>query len=115
MERNTIFLKYGGRCAYCGCELGTIKNMQVDHVVPRFSGGTDEPENLAPSCRTCNNFKRSFTVEEFRNQLIGQIEVLRNNSTAFRRALKYNLIALTGENIVFYFEKFPATDVQQAL
>jgi hypothetical protein len=105
VNRDEIFKKYGGRCAYCGRELGTIKQMQVDHIIPRFKGGTDDLDNLAPACRTCNNFKRSFTVEEFRNQLIGQIAVLHNNSTAFRRAIKYNLIAFTGEPVVFYFEK----------
>lgn len=31
-DRDIIFNKYGGRCAYCGCEL--IKGWHVDHIEP---------------------------------------------------------------------------------
>ena len=30
-EREEVYIKYNGHCAYCGCELD-IKNMQIDHV-----------------------------------------------------------------------------------
>ena len=105
MDRYSIFNKFNGRCAYCGCELSSIRDMQVDHVVPKFCNGTDNYDNMFPACCICNNFKRSFTVEEFRDQLLNQVAVLQRNSTVFRRLLKYDLVRLTQKNIVFYFEK----------
>ena len=30
-ERQQIYKKFGGRCAYCGCEI-TIKEMQADQI-----------------------------------------------------------------------------------
>lgn len=31
-ERQQIYEKFGGRCAYCGCEI-TIKEMQADQLI----------------------------------------------------------------------------------
>jgi len=39
----------GHRCIYCH---GPFED--VDHVVPRSAGGTDDPENLVPACADCN-------------------------------------------------------------
>ena len=44
-ERQQIYEKFGGRCAYCGCKI-TIKDMQADHVVPLHLGGADDISNL---------------------------------------------------------------------
>ena len=33
-DRKKVLDKYGGHCAYCGCEL-TLKSMQIDHIVSR--------------------------------------------------------------------------------
>src|SRR5690606_11703638 len=37
------------RCIYCHAALE-----DVDHVVPRSAGGSDDPSNLVPSCVECN-------------------------------------------------------------
>ena len=54
-ERQQIYEKFGGRCAYCGCEI-TIKDMQADHVVPLHLGGEDDISNLYPACRNLVRF-----------------------------------------------------------
>lgn len=51
-----------GPCAYCGDLMPT----QVDHVMPRSRGGSDERDNLAPACKWCNMEKSDFTPEEYR-------------------------------------------------
>ena len=38
-------------CTYCG---DTSDDMQVDHVIPKVSGGEDVLENLVSACRRCN-------------------------------------------------------------
>jgi HNH endonuclease len=52
---------WSGECAYCG---GTPT--QVDHILPRSRGGTDDRANLAPACRRCNMEKLNFTPDEYR-------------------------------------------------
>jgi 5-methylcytosine-specific restriction endonuclease McrA len=39
-------------CNYCGQEA-----QEVDHVIPRASGGTNEEDNLVAACRRCNRSK----------------------------------------------------------
>lgn len=53
-DREKVFNKYGGRCAYCGCKLKSIKDMQVDHFIPFRNGGAGEMSNYMPACRQCN-------------------------------------------------------------
>ena len=64
-ERQLIFDKYGGRCAYCGCELNN--KWQVDHAISKrywFMVDAEDVkavnriENLNPSCKECNHYKR---------------------------------------------------------
>lgn len=67
--RKQVYQKYNGHCAYCGCEL-EYKDMQVDHVKSVFYyNGTNDIDNLLPSCRMCNFYKSTFTVDEFRKNL----------------------------------------------
>jgi hypothetical protein len=40
--------------------------MVPDHAHPRSRGGTDEIDNLVPSCFHCNAAKGWLTLEEFR-------------------------------------------------
>ena len=44
-------------CAYCGDEA-----TQVDHVIPRVDGGTDDLDNLVACCRRCNLLKGRRSV-----------------------------------------------------
>lgn len=43
-------------CVYCGAE----DDMTVDHLVPRRYGGSDQPRNLVPACRSCNSRKHTL-------------------------------------------------------
>ncbi len=60
--RRIIFARDGHECAYCGTTEGPF---EIDHKTPRSRGGTNDPENLAVACRTCNRSKRAMTVEEW--------------------------------------------------
>ncbi len=51
-------------CSYCGASL-TIKTLVKEHVIPLSRGGTDDIQNLAPSCRPCNQSKHALPLEEF--------------------------------------------------
>lgn len=53
----------GNTCAYCGDSLG--RDGQLDHVVPKDDGGTDDPKNLVLACRSCNQVKGRKSADEF--------------------------------------------------
>lgn len=42
-----------GPCAYCGTWIAAT----VDHIIPTAAGGSDEADNLASACWTCNSRK----------------------------------------------------------
>lgn len=84
-QRLDIWLKYDGHCAYCG-KVIEYKAMQVDHIFPnhmnhylksttmkRLAGvdidSIDHFDNINPSCRQCNHYKRALTLEEFRTRI----------------------------------------------
>lgn len=102
--REQVYQKCNGHCAYCGCEL-EYKDMQVDHLKSVYwYNGTNDIDNLLPSCRMCNFYKSTFTLDEFRKNLESLHERLRK-PFIYRLALKYRLIAEHKDKVVFYFEK----------
>lgn len=57
------------RCQYCGSKLdprsGRPNSYEADHTTPYSRGGPSSPENLTPSCRTCNRSKGAQTPDEW--------------------------------------------------
>lgn len=123
LDRQKIHEKYNGRCAYCGCEI-TIKEMQVDHVIPQsnfywhtrannyfvpdFLKHVDEvnhPDNLMPTCRACNFYKGEFSLSTFRNQLATTLKANIEKPFQFRLGLKYGMVEIKEWDRKFYFEK----------
>ena len=46
-------------CAYCGVK---PIHLTIDHVIPRSQEGTNDPSNLLPACRSCNESKGSRSL-----------------------------------------------------
>jgi 5-methylcytosine-specific restriction endonuclease McrA len=75
--RELVRLKYDGKCAYCGVDLDD--DWQIDHmhpisrVIPKGSGITsyNDISNLMPCKTIINHYKRSLTLNEFRNWYLG--------------------------------------------
>lgn len=51
-----IYLRAELRCAHCLCRTVPGRR-QVDHVIPRVEGGSDDPSNLVLACSDCNRRK----------------------------------------------------------
>ena len=100
--RELVYHKYDGHCAYCGREIA-MKDMQVDHIVSRYNNGTDDLDNLNPSCRMCNFRKQTFTIEQFRKEIARQADTTMK-TFANRMSAAYGLISYTPHEITFYFE-----------
>ena len=104
IDRKAVWQKYGGRYAYCGCEI-TIKEMQVDHVKPKRIGGSNDMDNFNPSCRLCNHYKRAMSLEEFRTWALGDLVGRLRKIYIVRVAEKYGMITINNYDKKFYFEK----------
>jgi diadenosine tetraphosphate (Ap4A) HIT family hydrolase/5-methylcytosine-specific restriction endonuclease McrA len=53
------------RCELCGIP-GDERALEVDHIIPRNKGGTDEISNLQALCYSCNAMKRDRDDTDFR-------------------------------------------------
>lgn len=130
-DREIVKQKFGGRCAYCGCDLPE-KGWHADHVTPcmrklevvpkeerrnplsfelRHNGeytspGANNIDNMWPACAPCNLFKSTFSVEMFREQIAEQVNRAAKSSVNYRTALRFGLIKETGVNVEFWFERF---------
>lgn len=105
IDRQAVYNKYDGHCAYCGCKLESIKDMQVDHILPQRRDGTNDLDNLNPSCRLCNHYKRGNDLETFRTFSLGGLIERLKKIYIFRVALKYGMIEIKSFDNKFYFER----------
>jgi hypothetical protein len=53
---------FGDRCSYCrSAQKYFLGVLEIDHIIPRVDGGTDDESNLCPACRLCNGYKAAQT------------------------------------------------------
>ena len=53
------------RCELCGISADD-KALEVDHIIPRNNGGSDDPSNFQSLCYSCNAMKRDRDDTDFR-------------------------------------------------
>jgi hypothetical protein len=61
--RFEVFKRDRFTCAYCGKHPPDVL-LEVDHVIPRAAGGSDDIENLVTACWECNNGKSDRLLDE---------------------------------------------------
>jgi hypothetical protein len=122
-KRDIIYQKYDGLCAYSGTPLED--DWQIDHVVPKCKGGTDNIENLIPVQKILNHYKRSLGIEDFRKLWLGGLHMRigklpKNPRTENGKHKKEYMLKIASyfgidENTsfdgVFYFEKLSTEEV----
>ena len=59
-SKRNVMVRDGYRCSYCG----TMKNLTIDHIIPRSKGGKSSFENCTTACKPCNNKKGNRTPSE---------------------------------------------------
>lgn len=120
-ERIKVHQKFGGKCAYCGCDI-ELKGMHVDHKEPirrrykwdkekrkMMPDGCDNPEadcleNYMPACASCNIQKHSMDLEGFRKAIGQFINSLNSYHNQYKFAKRYGLVEETAKPVVFHFE-----------
>lgn len=55
-SKANVFLRDKYTCQYCGKKLENAE-CTIDHVIPRVKGGKTKWNNVATSCKKCNNAK----------------------------------------------------------
>ncbi len=108
-ERKIIYAKTDGHCAYCGCEI-PFKGFNADHVKCLRNHewedeAIDSVENMLPSCRSCNQYKSTYGLEIFREQLSKIPDRLARDVGTYNIAKRFGMITECREPIKFYFEK----------
>ena len=63
LTRRNLMFRDGHECQYCG-RRPPLRDLNIDHVMPRSRGGGDSWENLVTACRPCNLRKGWKTPEE---------------------------------------------------
>ena len=64
-HKNRLYGEQDGVCKAC-CHRLSKRDLEVDHIVPKSKGGSDEYDNLQLLCRPCNSNKGSKTMDEWR-------------------------------------------------
>ena len=121
-QRAELKQKYGGKCAYCGCELGD--KWHADHIEPivrksewvkgvgcvqtgeQYFPENDNIQNMNPACQPCNNNKSTYSLESWRKSLNAYRTTIFRDSTAARHLDRFGLLEIKQAPIVFYFERF---------
>lgn len=120
IDRQKVYDKYNGHCAYCGKEI-EIKDMQVDHIFPKNKAhwlksdvmkreerlninDINDFENLNPSCRRCNHYKRAQTLREFRGTMTTIHQRIKSNYIN-KVGFDFGILTLKPFDGLFYFEK----------
>jgi 5-methylcytosine-specific restriction endonuclease McrA len=60
-KREFVRKRAGNPCEYCRLpqELSPVAQLQIEHIIPRKHGGSEEEQNLALACIDCNLAKSS--------------------------------------------------------
>lgn len=59
-QRFRVLERDGFKCTYCGSD----QRLEVDHIVPRSRGGSNDDSNLTTACWRCNSGKSDIPLQE---------------------------------------------------
>lgn len=92
LTRKNLMFRDAHQCQYCG-KRPPVRELNIDHVVPRSRGGPDSWENLVTACRVCNLRKGWKTPDEanmrlarrpFRPKWTTTAQILLSSSSRFK-------------------------------
>ena len=65
LSRENVFRRDRYHCLYCG----NVKDLTVDHVIPKSKGGKNDWKNLVTCCKPCNLKKDNKSIKEVEFEL----------------------------------------------
>lgn len=91
-----VLARDGFTCRYCGAAAGQDGvELAVDHIVSVKDGGTNNPDNLATACRSCNGGKSSRSLQSAPTpkQVIARVKRMAGNLQQQADAIKASVEA----------------------
>jgi hypothetical protein len=85
--REYLLEKWGRKCAYCAA---TEVRLEIDHIIPKSSGGTNAVGNLTICCRSCNEKKGSQALQAFIKDPAHIQQILASSKRSFKDAAAVN-------------------------
>ncbi|GHT75029.1 hypothetical protein FACS189456_6830 [Bacteroidia bacterium] len=75
--KERLYKKQEGKCNGCGNEY-LMKDMEIDHIIPKAKGGGDYYENYQLLCGSCNRIKGDRPMEYLRLKIKTREETMKN-------------------------------------
>jgi len=69
IDKKYIYERDKGICTFCGREL-LLRQISLDHYLPKSKGGPDDIFNLVLSCKKCNEYKKSRIPPDYKDKII---------------------------------------------
>ena len=69
-RKGRVWNRTHGYCHLCSEKLRFEGDWQIDHVVPKATGGPDEEWNFLPICGFCNRMKKAAKTYKMRRVLM---------------------------------------------
>ncbi|MBK8514881.1 MAG: HNH endonuclease [Saprospiraceae bacterium] len=89
-----IKLMTGQVCNYCG----STENLTLDHIIPKYKGGTDNAENLIYACTSCNSSKGKKDLMEWMqkiNEYLPLMVIRRYLKLVYYHADQHDILSFT--------------------
>lgn len=120
-KRECVLIRDDFHCQYCGKEINSADDYEMDHIIPVIRGGKSNYLNLVAACRDCNRKKVDKTPQEAELKTptpapfhgAQATYILRNNQQVREKWLKifpdrYKVIESISFNIDQYCERIPS-------
>ena len=116
-RRELLWLAEEKKCHWCGRSTRLVSEdaadqATIDHVIPRYKGGTNEVSNLVSSCRGCNARRNTEDMKGLVDgSLLGNHNYAGKPDYNRRKPNIYQHIALTGDEKKALLARVQATPV----
>jgi diadenosine tetraphosphate (Ap4A) HIT family hydrolase/5-methylcytosine-specific restriction endonuclease McrA len=104
--RYEVLKRAAFRCELCGVT-AEDRALEVDHILPRNAGGSDDTSNLQALCYSCNAMKRDRDTADFRGMAARYRE--RSDGCIFCKIDRSRLVA-ENELMVAAKDAYPVTE-----
>ncbi|HEA21469.1 MAG TPA: HNH endonuclease [Pricia antarctica] len=112
--RFEIFKRDNFTCRYCGKNPPNII-LEIDHLIPKSKGGSDDINNLLTSCFDCNRGKKDIPLDVLPASVSNTIKTLKEQKKQTRIYYKYvedmhnETEKIINELGYYFFNKFQKT------
>ena len=116
-RRELLWIAEGKTCHWCGRATRLVHEdaadqATIDHVIPRYKGGTNDVSNLVSSCRGCNARRNTEGMKGLADgSLLGNHNYGGKPDYSRRKPNHYQHIALTGDEKKALLARVQATPV----